>query len=108
MKRKHLIIMLLALLGITTFSQGCSKDDDDGGTEVVNGGSNNNGDNTGTNNGGSASNDDKPTNGDGTNNGGETKTDLTTLDWKVEWDYISDDFFPSWTYMQLKNKQFAE
>ena len=90
--------MLLALLGITTFSQGCSKDDDDGGTEVVNGGSNNNGDNTGTNNGGSTSNDDKPTNGDGTNNDGETKTDLTTLDWKVEWDYISDDFFPSWTY----------
>ena len=97
--------MLLALLGITTFSQGCSKDDDDSGTEVVNGG-NNNGDNNGTNNGGTTSNDDKPTNGDGTNNGnndgtnngGETQTDLTALDWKVEWDYISDDFFPSWTY----------
>ena len=100
--------MLLALLGITTFSQGCSKDDDDGGTEVVNGGSNNNGDNTGTNNGGSASNDDKPTNGDGTNNGGETKTDLSALDWKVEWDYISDDFFPSVTYLNLTNKTYDE
>ena len=107
--------MLLALLGITTFSQGCSKDDDDGGTEVVNGG-NNNGDNNGTNNGGTTSNDDKPTNGDGTNNGnnggtnngGETQTDLTALDWKVEWDYISDDFFPSWTYMQLINNQYAD
>ena len=99
--------MLLALLGITTFSQGCSKDDDDGGTEVVNGG-NNNGDNNGTNNGGTASNDDKPTNGDGTNNGGETKTDPTELDWKIEWDYISDDFFPSLTYMLLVNNQYAE
>ncbi len=102
--------MLLALLGITTFSQGCSKDDDDGGTEVVNGGStpndgkttnengSNNGDNTGTNNGDNT----------GTNNGGETQTDLTKLDWKVEWDYISDEFFPSWTYMQLINKQYAD
>lgn len=102
--------MLLALLGITTFSQGCSKDDDDGGTEVVNGGSNNNdgkttnendsnkGDNTSTNNGDNT----------GTNNGGETKTDPTALDWKVEWDYISDDFFPSWTYMQLTNKNMAD
>ncbi len=42
------------------------------------------------------------------NNGGETKTDLSKLDWKVEWDYIGDEFFPSWTYMQLINKQFAD
>ena len=94
--------MLLALLGITTFSQGCSKDDDDGGTEVVNGGS--------TPNDGKTTNENGSNNGDnpGTNNGGETKTDLTALDWKVEWDYISDDFFPSWTYMQLINNQYAD
>ena len=87
MKRKHLIFMLLALLGITTFSQGCSKDDDDGGTEVVNGGSNNN---------------------DGKTTNENDSTDPTALDWKVEWDYISDEFFPSWTYMQLINKQYAD
>lgn len=87
MKRKHLIFMLLALLGITTFSQGCSKDDDDGGTEVVNGGSNNN---------------------DGKTTNENDSTDPTALDWKVEWDYISDDFFPSWTYMQLTNKNMAD
>ena len=94
--------MLLALLGITTFSQGCSKDDDNGGTEVVNGGS--------TPNDGKTTNENGSNNGDnpGTNNGGETKTDLTALDWKVEWDYISDDFFPSWTYMQLINNQYAD
>ena len=84
MKRKHLIFMLLALLGITTFSQGCSKDDDDGGTEVVNGGSNNN---------------------DGKTTNENDSTDPTALDWKVEWDYISDVLFPSLTYMQLTNNQ---
>ena len=103
--------MLWALIGLTTVFASCNKDDDDGGTETNNGGSNTNVDNNGTNNGGTNNNDgtNNGNNGD-TNNGGETQTDLSKLDWKVKWDYISVDFFPSWTYMQLSssNKQFAE
>ena len=104
------LFLIAAVAAPLVFFQGCSKDDDDGGTEIVNG------DGNGTNNGSTSTNDDKPTNGDGTNNGdnsganngGDTHSDLSELDWKVEWDYISDEFFPSWTYMQLINNQYAD
>lgn len=93
------LFWIAAVVSPLILCQGCSKDDDDGGTEIVNGG---------TTNGDKNSNDGKNTNDDGTNNGSETPTDLTKLDWKVEWDYISDEFFPSWTYMQLINNQYVE
>ena len=93
------LFWIAAVVSPLILCQGCSKDDDDGGTEIVNGG---------TTNGDKNSNDGKNTNDDGTNNGSETPTDLTKLDWKVKWDYISDDLFPSFTYMQLISHQFAD
>ena len=41
---------------------------------------------------------------DGTNgtiSGDDDPTGVTKLDWNIEWDYISDEFYPSFTYMQL-------
>lgn len=87
------LFLIVAVVSPLIIFQGCNKDDDDNKPEIVNGNS---------------TNDDKKTNDDNTNKGGETQTDLSELDWKVEWDYISDDFFPSWTYMQLINHQFAD
>jgi len=84
------LFLIAAVVSPLIFFQGCSKDGDEVDTEVVNGGNNFGGNNV------SNSND------------GETQADLSELDWNVEWDYISDDFFPSWTYMQLINKQFAD
>lgn len=87
------LFLIVAVVSPLIIFQGCNKDDDDNKPEIVNGNS---------------TNDDTKTKDDNTNKGGETQTDLSELDWKVEWDYISDDFFPSFTYMQLINNQFAD
>ncbi|MBP5503293.1 MAG: hypothetical protein J6Y24_10960 [Bacteroidales bacterium] len=82
------LLLIAAIVSPMIIFQGCSKDKDDGEPEIVNGGSNNN--------------------NNGNNNGVENNTDLSKLDWKVKWDYLSDDFFPSWTYMQLINNNYAD
>lgn len=87
------LFLIVAVVSPLIIFQGCNKDDDDGKPEIVNG---------------NTTNDDTKTKDDNTNKGGDTQTDLSELDWKVEWDYFSDDFFPSWTYMQLINNQFAD
>ena len=83
---KKILLLFVAVVSPLIFFQSCSKDDD-GDTEIVNGGSSND---------------------DGTNDGDKTQTDPTELDWKIKWDYISDDLFPSFTYMQLISHQFAD
>ncbi len=80
------LFLIVAVVSPLIIFQGCNKDDDDNKPEIVNGKT--------------TTNDDKKTN--------DAQTDLSELDWKVEWDYISDDLFPSWTYMQLNNNQFAD
>lgn len=87
------LFLIVAVVSPLIIFQGCNKDDDDNKPEIVNGNS---------------TNDDTKTKDDNTNKGGETPSDLSELDWKVEWNYISDDFFPSFTYMQLINNQFAD
>lgn len=87
------LFLIVAVVSPLIIFQGCNKDDDDGKPDIVNG---------------NTTNDDTKTKDDNTNKGSETPSDLSELDWKVEWDYISDDFFPSFTYMQLINNQFAD
>lgn len=35
-------------------------------------------------------------------------TNFTSLDWDIKWDYISDEFYPSFTYMHLLSSYFRE
>ena len=85
------LLLIAAFVSPLMFFTDCNKDDDDGGPEIVNGKT--------------TTNEDKKTNND---KGDETQTDLSELDWKVEWDYLSDDFFPSLTYTQLSSNKFAD
>ena len=112
---KKILLLFVAVVSPLIFFQSCSKDDDGGtGTEIVNGGSSND---VGTNDDKTTNNDDANSSDNNNTNSGDnsstdkddkTQTDPTELDWKVKWDYISDDLFPSFTYMQLISHQFAD
>ena len=102
------LLLIAAIVSPMIIFQGCSKDKDDGEPEIVNGGSNTKDDNTSKDDNTTNDNNTNNTNNNDPNNGGENKTDLTELDWKVEWNYLSDDFYPSWTYMQLLNNNYAD